>query len=530
MSGAPIGLDLVPLLGSRTGIARYVRGLWDALPVPVAGCAAAWNLGGQTEVREGPERTMRIRRFPGRAVETLWKAGFLPAETLYGGISLFHATGYLCPPRGRVPLVVSVHDLSPLLSPETMAPDQRLRMALWIGKAAARADRLAVPTAAVGRELAAAFPRTADRIRITRYALAPEWLASPRPIRAGRAHLDRAPTAVSVGEVALRKNLSVAMRAVAAARASDPRLAGLTYRIIGPDGFGARQVRDEAARNGWNAFVRFEGFLPAAEVVRAVDEAGAVLFPSLYEGLGYPPLQALARGVPVLASSIAPVVETVGDAAILLAANDARAWSEALRETLQQPRTARARASRGLRAASRYTADASAQDTLEVYEELLPAPAEPARARARGRSSMRVLLVSNVFPPDAVGGYEQSARSVAEILRAEGNDVRVLTSRPARPDVAASDPPWIRRELLLQSDLRTGARPSPLRRIGIARQDFAIVSRAVSDFRPDVHFLWNLGGFPRSVLAACDGERAAAAPAVYYLSDDWLLWQGWGKP
>ena len=132
---------------------------------------------------------------------------------------------------------------------------------------------------------------------------------------------------------------------------------------------------------------------------------------------------------------------------------------------------------------------------------------------------MRILFVSNYYPPLEVGGYEQVCRDVAERLVTRGHSVRVLTSNygaRSRPD---DEPSYIRRELRLQIDYDSrGKVPCQMlwRRPRAGYLDRNVLHREIADFGPDVVFFWNQHGLPRSL--ASEAEARADVGVAFWLA------------
>jgi len=116
------------------------------------------------------------------------------------------------------------------------------------------------------------------------------------------------------------------------------------------------------------AGVHARGHVPRAEVVSLLQRASALVFPSLYEGFGLPPIEAMACGCPVASSNAAALPETVGDAALLFDPHDPHAIAEAVRDVLADPQPW---IERGLVRASAFSWDEAARATDAIYRELL---------------------------------------------------------------------------------------------------------------------------------------------------------------
>jgi glycosyltransferase involved in cell wall biosynthesis len=151
---------------------------------------------------------------------------------------------------------------------------------------------------------------------------------------------------------------------------------------------------------------------------------------------------------------------------------------------------------------------------------------------------VRVLVLSNLYPPNAMGGYELSCRDVVERWRARGHEVGVLTTRGRVSGVAepAVAEPHVRRQLQWYWHEHAFVRPSLRQRLALERANHQVLAAALAEVRPDVVSVWHMGGMPLSLLAALDG-----APAVLNVCDEWpdygpradawtAAWSRWPAP
>lgn len=151
---------------------------------------------------------------------------------------------------------------------------------------------------------------------------------------------------------------------------------------------------------------------------------------------------------------------------------------------------------------------------------------------------MRILFISNYYPPYEIGGYEQLCRDVAERMIARGHEVRILTSDHGIGTRTVNDPPHVRRDLKLNIDYSDRMK-IPLqflwRRPRAEAHDFHCLCAHVAEFTPDVVFIWNLEGLPRSLTMAAESlsnvgvaywlaSRTPAEPDEY-----WQYWTARGR-
>lgn len=134
---------------------------------------------------------------------------------------------------------------------------------------------------------------------------------------------------------------------------------------------------------------------------------------------------------------------------------------------------------------------------------------------------MRLLFLSNLYPPHGQGGYEEWCQEVATHLRDRGHEVIVLTSRHASDDVETTDPSWVRRELHLEMELvslRNGIQFFTHRR-QYERENLATLRSYVNRFRPEAMVVWGMWNIVRSVPVLA--EQLLPGRVIYYIGDYW---------
>lgn len=359
------------------GSGSYVTELADALArredVAVTG-VAAWH-----SDRRPPHARLAVpvRRAPlPRAVlYEAWNRWRLPrAEQAVPGTDVVHATTWAVPGTRR-PLVVTVHDLAFLRSPEHFTPrgDAFFRRALEVVRD--EATRVVVPSAATRDDCRAAGLDDA-RLVVVPHGVRASPVTEQERADWRRRHGVARPYVLWCGTLEPRKNVRRLVAAYAAARAAGAVEHDLV--LVGPTGWGGEADAVAAALRGVpDGAVHLLGRLDDADLQRAYSGADAFAFPSLWEGFGMPVLEATAHGVPVLTSAASPMAELVGPHGVLVDPSDTDAIAAGLAQVLRPVDRA------GLRAhAARYTWDACAQAHVEVYRAAAGA-ASPGRPTPR---------------------------------------------------------------------------------------------------------------------------------------------------
>jgi glycosyltransferase involved in cell wall biosynthesis len=367
-------IDGRPLSGDSAarGIGTYLRGLLEGLAeigfgsrvglllgrgAPLPAAAAALGLGAAARVPR-LERRLQVLADP-----VLVAAGLRRVRP-----RLYHAVEGGQPLRAALPVVVTVHDLIPLLLPGyswrsrlLRAPGTRLLR---------RADAVIVPSRATAEDCARHAEVSPERIHVVPHGLSPLYRpAADEAVAALRHRLGLArPYLLGVGTFEPRKGLP---HLVAATRALRHHL-DIDLVVAGSQGLFAPAVRSALAPLGPHG--RDLGFVTGGDLVALYTGAAAFVFPSAYEGFGLPLLEAMGCGTPAVAFHNSSLPEVAGDAAILVRDSDTEALAEALRGLLGDPAEMARRRALGLRQAARFRWSTAASRTVAVYAEVLGEP------------------------------------------------------------------------------------------------------------------------------------------------------------
>ena len=345
------------------GIGTYVRELAPALEaadpsLELVRFASRWDgpaPGGSDGVVEVPATI--------RSLYPRWALTGRPAlpEQLRS-CDVVHATNHAAVPpavAGQA-LVVTVHDLAFDRFPRAFPPPWRWLYRAGLRAAIRRAHVLVVPSHATAEDLRA-HGASAERIHVTPLAASlPEGRADVAGVLA-RLGIEE-PYVVCPATIEPRKNQVRLIRAYRQVAPDVPH----ALVLAGPDGWGVGEVDAEIARPGPGRIAR-TGPLEAGDLDAVYRGADLVAYVSLYEGFGLPVVEAMGRGVAVLASATAAVAETAGDAALLVDPDDVAAIAEGLARLLGDPVLRGDLVEKGRARAAGYTWAATARATLEAY-------------------------------------------------------------------------------------------------------------------------------------------------------------------
>jgi glycosyltransferase involved in cell wall biosynthesis len=287
------------------------------------------------------------------------------------------------------PYVVTVHDLSSLLFPP--APDRWRALRLWRNRRGLmRAAQVLAVSGATRRDVERVLGIPPQRIRQIYDAPDPRFLRDGAPQCAAeeaerRRVLERYqvnyPYILYAGAIRPQKNVPRLVEAFAVLLGElkdHPVYKDLRLIIIGDEIARYPAVRHAVIKSRVEHAVRFLGFLPF-ETLRVFYQCAAVFaFPSLYEGFGLPPLEAMACGTPVVTSNVSSLPEVVGEAAVLVNPENVFDIARGLREALLNEALRRELTRRGFEQLRRFSWERTAREVLEVYREVVE------RSRRRG--------------------------------------------------------------------------------------------------------------------------------------------------
>jgi glycosyltransferase involved in cell wall biosynthesis len=283
-------------------------------------------------------------------------------------------------PLNRVPLfisepyVVTIHDMASLLFGTGSGPRTQARRFL-LRRGLLRAKRILAVSEATRRDVHDALGIPADRIHLAYNAPNPDFF---RPAAAGRVRsiMERYqidyPFLLYAGNIRPQKNIPRLVEAFAVARehlSSHPVYCNLHLIIIGDEISRYPSVRRAVIQTRVEKVVRFLGFVPFEALRIFFESAALFVFPSLYEGFGLPPLEAMATGTPVVASNVSALQEVLGDAALLVNPENVFEIARAIQEALLDQELRGELIAKGKAQAARYSWERTAREVLEVYRE-----------------------------------------------------------------------------------------------------------------------------------------------------------------
>jgi glycosyltransferase involved in cell wall biosynthesis len=357
-----VGFDLTHARLNRTGLGRYPSELAPALRA-----RSGVRLIELNAVREASHTTAG-RIVQGLAREGLYYPMGLARAGARAGAQVLHVPTP-APVRGAgLPLVVTVHDLLPLRLPHLFTRQTRAHTRLYT-PFVRHATRVIAPSAYTRAEVVELLRLPAERV-----VAIPEGSAerfAPREVDRERLRAElgiAGPYVLCVGTLEPRKNLVTALRVFRRVSAEVPEA---ELVIAGGQGWRNRDFEAELGRGHAARSLRLTGFVTDERLVDLYAGAACFLFPSLGEGFGLPPLEAMACGAPVVTSDHPALKEVVGDAALQAPPLDVEALAAHVIAVLQDGQLASGLRAAGIARARPFTWTAAAAATEQVYWEAL---------------------------------------------------------------------------------------------------------------------------------------------------------------
>lgn len=318
-----VAMEATALLGQPTGVGAAVSGMLGSLldqPVDLSAFAISWRR--RRGLRDAVPRgvVVRQRPMPARPLHAAWEHGSLPpVEWFTGPVDVVHGTNYVVPPTSHAARVVTVYDLTMVRFPELCHPST-LRFPGLISRAVSQGAHVHVTASAIGDEVQDHFNVPGDRLHHVP-------LGIPALPPASATGLAGWPYLLAVGTAEPRKDLPGLVAAFNELAGARPEL-----RLVhaGPDGWGSTELEAAVAASPYADRIVRTGYVDAARLSALLAGATALAYPSRYEGFGFPPLQAMAAGTPVVASDTPVLRETVGEGGVLVPVSDVTALAAAL--------------------------------------------------------------------------------------------------------------------------------------------------------------------------------------------------------
>jgi glycosyltransferase involved in cell wall biosynthesis len=265
------------------------------------------------------------------------------------------------------PTVITVYDLSFVHYPAAFPAGRRNYLRLMARHSCRRADRVIAISESTRRDIVKQWGVPADKITVAYPGVGDEF--GPRPAEEVAAFRQRRELPerfiLHVGTLQPRKNL---VRLIQAYR----RLGSEVKLVLaGGRGWLYQEILAEIERHQLKNDVLLAGYLPEEELALWYNAAAVLAYPSLYEGFGFPVVEAMACGIPVVTSTVSSMPEAAGDAALLVDPHDCDALADALHQALEDQGARELMRTKGFQQAAKFSWNRTAVETVSAYQQVL---------------------------------------------------------------------------------------------------------------------------------------------------------------
>ena len=374
-----VTIDLSPAVHHHAGLGRYAHELLAALiRQDQADQYCAFYYAPRGVERPDPPldhvraQSIKLPAKPWRMSVLLSYLLGLSMDRWLPASDVFHATDHLLPRLHHSASVFTIHDLIFRFYPEYHLPLNRWYLSLMLPRFMRRADAIIAVSENTRRDVARLMQIPADKITVIYEGVDPAFCRIAEP--SALAHVRekyRLPShfILYMGTIEPRKNLVMLLETFQALLARAEPTPDLV--IAGRKGWLYQPVFDYVRARGLETRVHFTDWIDAGDQPLLLNAADVFVFPSLYEGFGLPPLEAMACGTPVLCSNASSLPEVVGEGGILADPQDKAAWIEALSQLLADERLRAELGARGMAQATKFSWERAARETRSVYERVM---------------------------------------------------------------------------------------------------------------------------------------------------------------
>ena len=364
-----IGIDARPLSYQLTGIGFYLKSLLDALQA--VDRANHFVLISNTHVDydiKNPNWSKHEGGCPGKLLSTVWMQSVAPAAAQRLKLDVFWGTRHhlplLLPPGVRT--VVTIHDVVHLLFPETMPPAHLIVERMLMGLSLMSADRIVTVSHATREEIVRRYPVKPARVRTVHSGVPP----FPAPDAADAPVFPKPEKYfLFVGTLEPRKNFDRIFEAYERIQAAEQ---GIHLVITGASGWKNASFIRMLDGHPLRPFVHLTGYVSRGELGLLYKNALGLVFPSLYEGFGFPVLEAMMSGTPVITANVSAMPEIAGGAALLVDPRDAGQIARAMARLISDEGLRNVLVQRGRKRSDAFSWSRAARGMQRIFQEVMP--------------------------------------------------------------------------------------------------------------------------------------------------------------
>ena len=370
-------IDVSPTAQKHAGLGRYAGEISRALAAhrPDIDLSLFYNKQGEAQLpdylRHLPHQSVNVGNKPWRMGVLLSQMSGWPLDKTFGAVDVFHATNHLLAHFKQAKTVYTLHDLIFLRYPEYHLLYNRVYLTFSMPRYLQAADIIITPSECSKRDAIEFYGLPEEKIKVIYEAAAPIFQPTREPERLAQVRQKyNLPDKfiLHVATIEPRKNLGRLLDAFKQIWLEWPEI---RLVLIGKKGWLYDEFFQKLQDLGLTEAVIFPGYIDEADLPLCYQLAELFVFPSLYEGFGLPPLEAMACGTPVVCSNSSSLPEVIGEAGLLVEPTDTAALTEAIRRVLADDELRTELSGRALAQAQKFSWQKAGDELAAVYYGLM---------------------------------------------------------------------------------------------------------------------------------------------------------------
>jgi len=370
--GVRVGINASKYFGIGTGVGRYTSNLCNTISKSKDGNDYYFYLPGRsstcwagTRGAKPKEQGMFLRN---NTLRILWEQIFLPIRIRKDMLSLFHYTDHAMSLfQRRHSVVITVHDVAHIRFPDLLNKSRQFYKRYILNLSVKKADVIIADSYSTKRDIIEFFKVDEKKIKVIHLGVESRF----RPISnvEGYRIRNNLPTKMilNIGTLEPRKNVVTLIRAFK--RLQERGIKDYVLTIAGEKGWLYKRIFREIKSSNMTQSIRLLGVVRDEELPLLYNCADLFVYPSLYEGFGLPPLEAMACGVPIITSNTSSLPEVVGNAGIMIDPSDIESLSDEMYRVLKDKELRHRMGRDGLKRSKMFTWEKTVNKVLEAYKE-----------------------------------------------------------------------------------------------------------------------------------------------------------------
>ena len=360
-------IDIQAAVAQRAGVGRYTKMLAEHLEPLAAGDDLAMFYfdfaGKSSRIAAGRAEEKANRWLPRRWLQQCWsRLDWPPFDAFAGPADLYHFPNFIRPPLRRGKSIVTIHDVAFLRHPETVEAKNQAFLTGQIRKTVERSDAIITVSNFIADEVQSLLGVPREKLFPIHLGLTDYPQSTPQQLAEFHSSCSlRRPYLLHVGTIEPRKNHQLLIE-IFERLDFDGDLV-----LAGMKGWKSEPIFERIRQSPAAERIRYIDYLPEPNLGDLYRGAAALVFPSIYEGFGLPPLEAMRCGTPVVSSSAGSLREVLGNGARLVDGYDPTDWTDAVSEVLSNPDPW---IDAGRSAAAAYRWQTTAEKTWELYRQV----------------------------------------------------------------------------------------------------------------------------------------------------------------